>query len=95
MGEAEVRPIEAANRAAWNASGAKLGTWAEQMRDARAAANPPAVHRLACPTAEHGEGIVLYVRDAEGWCHCLRKLRPLAMDERLVKIGDTVRTVKR
>lgn len=78
----EVRPIEAGNRAAWVAT----------MRAAKAVPT----HRLKCPTNAHGEGITLYARGAvDGWCHCTRKLRILALDEDLeVRDGRTY-TVKR
>jgi hypothetical protein len=95
-------PIEAANAAAWSPTIerteediSQTRSFLERMAAGRAAVNPPAVYRLQCPTAEHGEGVILYVRHAEGWCHCHRKLRPLAMDERLVKVNGRVVTVKR
>lgn len=45
--------------------------------------------RLMCPSGEHGPGVVLYVRGAEGWCGCGRKLRPLTLTE-TIRDGRTV-----
>lgn len=101
--ETETVPIEAANRAAWEGVPPPGSTpevdaeiesdtraWAERMREARAEANPEPTVRLQCPTLEHGEGVLLYVAGASGYCHCGRTLRTLAPGELLARVNGRV-----